>query len=43
VPIVDVGPKESQDPNDAEVDLTLALNDYLGTDGKAIVSYRVLT
>jgi hypothetical protein len=41
VPLVDVGPGENA-PSHAEVDLTLACDRFLGTDGLAIVDYRLL-
>jgi peptidoglycan hydrolase-like protein with peptidoglycan-binding domain len=41
VPLVDIGPSESA-PSHAEVDLTLACDQFLGTDGLAIVDYRLL-
>ena len=41
VPLVDIGPAESA-PSHAEVDLTLACDQFLGTDGLAIVDYRLL-
>jgi peptidoglycan hydrolase-like protein with peptidoglycan-binding domain len=41
VPLVDVGPGENA-PSHAEVDLTLACDQFLKTDGLAIVDYRLL-
>jgi len=41
VPLVDVGPGE-QAPSHAEVDLTLACDQFLGTEGLATVDYRLL-
>lgn len=41
VPLVDVGPGENA-PSHAEVDLTLASDQFLGTQGGATVSYRLL-
>ena len=41
VPLVDVGPSE-QAPSHAEVDLTLACDQFLGTAGRATVDYRLL-
>jgi hypothetical protein len=41
VPLVDVGPGENA-PSHAEVDLTWASDQYLGTQGGATVSYRIL-
>jgi hypothetical protein len=41
VPLVDLGPGENA-PSHAEVDLTLACDQFLGTDGLAIVNYRLL-
>jgi len=41
VPLVDVGPGE-QAPSHAEVDLTLACDQFLGTQGLATVDYRLL-
>ena len=41
VPLVDVGPGEKA-PSHAEVDLTLACDRFLGTDGLATVDYRIL-
>lgn len=41
VPLVDVGPGEHA-PSHAEVDLTLASDQFLGTQGGATVRYRIL-
>jgi hypothetical protein len=41
VPLVDVGPGENA-PSHAEVDLTLASDQFLGTSGLATVQYRIL-
>ena len=41
VPLVDIGPGE-QAPSHAEVDLTLACDQFLGTQGLATVDYRLL-
>ena len=41
VPLVDVGPSE-QAPSHAEVDLTLACDQFLNTQGLATVQYRIL-
>lgn len=41
VPLVDIGPAENA-PSHAEVDLTSACDQFLGTDGLAIVDYRLL-
>ncbi|HEX7516358.1 MAG TPA: hypothetical protein VF345_03625 [Chthoniobacterales bacterium] len=41
VPLVDVGPGEHA-PSHAEVDLTLACDQFLGTDGLGVVDYRLL-
>lgn len=41
VPLVDVGPGEHA-PSHAEVDLTLACDRFLGTDGLGVVEYRLL-
>jgi len=41
VPLVDVGPAENL-PSHAEVDLTLAVDQFLGTQGQATVRYRIL-
>jgi hypothetical protein len=41
VPLVDVGPGETA-PSHAEVDLTLACDQFLGTEGLATVDYRLL-
>jgi hypothetical protein len=41
VPLVDVGPSEHA-PSRAEVDLTFACDQFLGTDGLAVVDYRLL-
>jgi hypothetical protein len=41
VPLVDVGPGENA-PSHAEVDLTWASDQFLGTDGLATVQYRIL-
>ena len=41
VPLVDVGPGEHA-PSHAEVDLTLACDQFLKTQGKAVVDYRLL-
>jgi hypothetical protein len=41
VPLVDVGPGENA-PSHAEVDLTWASDQFLGTDGGATVRYRIL-
>ncbi len=41
VPLVDVGPGEHA-PSHAEVDLTLACDQFLGTEGRAEVEYRIL-
>lgn len=41
VPLVDIGPGEHA-PSHAEVDLTLACDQFLGTGGLASVSYRLL-
>jgi hypothetical protein len=41
VPLVDVGPGENA-PSHAEVDLTWASDQFLGTQGGATVSYRIL-
>lgn len=41
VPLVDLGPSETA-PSHAEVDLTWACDQFLGTDGGAKVRYRIL-
>ena len=41
VPLVDIGPGE-QAPSHAEVDLTFACDQFLGTQGLATVDYRLL-
>jgi hypothetical protein len=41
VPLVDVGPGENA-PSGAEVDLTWACDQFLGTQGGATVEYRLL-
>jgi hypothetical protein len=41
VPLVDVGPGEKAKSH-AEVDLTLACDQFLGTSGLAVVQYRIL-
>ena len=41
VPLVDIGPGENA-PSHAEVDLTLACDKFLVTQGKATVQYRLL-
>jgi hypothetical protein len=41
VPLVDLGPGENA-PSHAEVDLTWACDQFLGTKGEAKVRYRVL-
>lgn len=41
VPLVDIGPGEHA-PSNAEIDLTLAVDRFLGTQGKATVEYRIL-
>jgi hypothetical protein len=41
VPLVDIGPGENA-PSHAEVDLTFACDQFLRTDGLAIVDYRLL-
>jgi hypothetical protein len=41
VPLVDVGPAENA-ASHADVDLTWAGDQFLGTQGGAMVSYRIL-
>jgi hypothetical protein len=40
VPLIDVGPGETA-PSGAKIDLSVALDGFLGTDGKADVEFRL--